>query len=435
LSGALTALGILVGLAVVAYAVTLPGITVRGLVLGGVLAGAGALTWTATDHPVVIWLALAGLGVLGLAWGRPYLRNLRQLPGLGTAWTGLAYWLLGIAGALLVTHTGVAAQRLAYAGVFTLTALAVLARRETDLSTGVIAAVGLVLGALLLAGAGNVFHAVHAVPNADPSTLAMRNRFWGGPLLYYHPNSMAGLAVAVAVRIGPDRAFAAWRRLAAVLLAGLFVTLTGSRTALVFAGGAAALHALLLYREAATVAGFPRYKRKWIVAGTPFVVLALAVVIAGGVVRSRFGGGDVTSGRVDTWRQVATDWRHAGPAEKLLGDARTSRAVVTRLDDGAPPQGPRRQLNTDNAAVGAVRRGGVLGGLAFLVGVLLLVWHALARRRAAWFTIAALSLVPPTVTEDWLLGGTNGVLWLLLLAGEAWVTRSPGSTMDGAGEC
>ncbi len=25
-------------------------------------------------------------------------------------------------------------------------------------------------------------------------------------------------------------------------------------------------------------------------------------------------------------------------------------------------------------------------------------------------------------TEDWLLGGTNGGLWILLLAGEAWST-------------
>jgi hypothetical protein len=429
LNALLTALGILLGLAIVAYAVTLPGRTVLGLGLGGCFVVAGALTWTATDHPIAIWLVLAALGVVGLIWGRPYWRNLKQLPALGTAWTGLAYWLLGIGGALLVWHPDVAVQRLAYAGVFTLAALIVVSRRDTDLSAGVITAVVLVLGVLVLAGAGNVFHAVHAVPNADPSTLALRNRFWGGTLLYYHPNSMAGLAVAVAVRIGPDRAFAAWQRLAAVLLAGFFVTLTGSRTALVFAGGAALLHAVILSWRRVEFGGFPRYTRKWIVAVTPFVVLALAAGVSGGVVRSRFGGGDVTSGRVDTWRQVATDWRHAGVAEKLFGDARTSRAVVTRRNDGAPPQGPRRKLNSDNAAVGAFRRGGVLGGLAFLFGVLLLGWHAVNRRRAAWFTITARSMLPPIVTEDWLLGGTNGVLWLLLLTGEAWVTTSS-STMD-----
>ena len=103
-----------------------------------------------------------------------------------------------------------------------------------------------------------------------------------------------------------------------------------------------------------------------------------------------------------------------------FGDARTSRAVVIRLNDGAPPQGPRMKLNTDNAAVGALRRGGVLGVLAFLLGLLLLVRNALRRPRAAWFVIAALAVLPTIATEDWLLGGTNGGLWILLLAGEAW---------------
>ncbi len=282
----LTGLGIVLGLAVAGFAVTLPGITLRGLVLGGLFAVAGALTWTATDRPIAIWLVLGVLGVVGLVWGRPWWQGLTALPGLGTAWTGLAYWLLGILGALLVLHPGVAAQRLAYAGVFTLAALVVVQARPADLSVGVIVAVVLLLAGLLLAGAGTVFHAVHAVPNGDPSTLAMRNRFWGGPLLYYHPNSMAGLAVAVAVRIGPDRAFAGWQRLASVLLAGLFLVLTGSRTALVFAGGAAALHLVLLYWRPRECTGLPEYRRRWIAAATPFVVLALAVAISGGVVRS-----------------------------------------------------------------------------------------------------------------------------------------------------
>jgi len=169
------------------------------------------------------------------------------------------------------------------------------------------------------------------------------------------------------------------------------------------------------------------------------VVLVLALVLSGGpafLFHGRFGGSDTTSGRIDTWKQVATDWRHAGWAEKLFGDARTSRAVVTRINDGSPPQGPRRKLNTDNAAVGALRRGGVLGVLAFLVGLGLLVWHAvrggwpLGRSGTgappAWFTIAALSAVPTIATEDWLLGGTNGGLWILLLAGEAYVVFGSG---------
>jgi O-antigen ligase len=167
-------------------------------------------------------------------------------------------------------------------------------------------------------------------------------------------------------------------------------------------------------------------------------VLLIVVTIGGGyqfLLRDRFNanGNDVTSGRTDTWRQVWVDWRHAGWAEKTFGDARTSRAVVIRLNDGAPPEGPRRQLNTDNAAVGAFRRGGVLGAAAFAFGLGLLLWHGLRRRPdgsrpAAWFTIGALALVPTIATEDWAIGGTNGAIWLLLLAGEARTVIRPAPT-------
>jgi len=343
------------------------------------------------------------------------------LPRLGTAWLGLAYWVFGVAGAVLVGHAGVGVQRLAYAGVFTLAALAVVAwtrRPDADLSVGIAAALLIAVGLLFLAGAGNLFDGVHPVPNDSAPTLLMRDRFWGGPLLYYHPNSLAGLAIVAAIRIGPDRAFAAWQRLAVTCIAGFALSLTGSRIALVFAGSAALLHAVLVIRQ----------RRGWLAAAVPFAVLALVLVLSGGkgfLFRDRFGANDVTSGRVDTWRQVAADWRHAGWAEKAFGDARTSRAVVIRRDDGAPPEGPRLKLNTDNAAVGALRRGGVFGVLAFVLGLALLVRHALTRRPAAWFVIAVLGVLPTIATEDWLLGGTNGGLWILLLAGEAYRVYSP----------
>src|SRR5688572_5924933 len=56
-------------LAVAALAATLPGITPRGVLVGGFLVLAGMLTWTATDRPVVIWavLALGGVASAGLA--------------------------------------------------------------------------------------------------------------------------------------------------------------------------------------------------------------------------------------------------------------------------------------------------------------------------------------------------------------------------------
>jgi hypothetical protein len=50
--------------------------------------------------------------------------------------------------------------------------------------------------------------------------------------------------------------------------------------------------------------------------------------------------------------------------------------------------------------------------------------HALRRREMpAWFIIATLAAIPTIATTDWLLGGTGGTLWILLVAGEALVLR------------
>jgi hypothetical protein len=431
-----------IAVAVVGLAISLPGITVRGAVIGAVFVGAGIFTWTFTDRPGIIWVVLAAGGVVFAAWSWPWLSRLRVLPRLGTAWLGIAYWVLGIVGAALVGQVGVGAQRVAYAGVFTLAALAVVATVTRagpggpDPTAGIAAAMLVGVAVLLLAGSGNLFDAVHAAP-ASASAQAMRGRYWGGLGLFYHPNSMAGLAIMAAVRIGPDRAFAAWQRVATTMVAGFVLFLSDSRIGLVFAGFTALLHAVLILGHRHP--DLPAWRRPWLAALTPFVVVALAVGVSGTqgfFFHERFGsatgssGGGVTSGRVDTWRQVAADWRHAGWAEKVFGDARTSRAVVVRTNDGAPPGTPHAKLNTDSAAVGAWRRGGVLGVVAFLVGLVLLVRRVIPRRSApaptpAWFVIAAVGLLPTIATEDWLLGGTNGALWMLLLAGEACVACTP----------
>jgi hypothetical protein len=410
--------GALLAVAVAGLALSLPGITRRGALIGGLLVAAGVFTWTFTARPIVIWAVLALAGVVCAVWACGSPRGWLELPRLGSAWLGLAYWPLGVVGAMLVGHPGVAAQRLAYAGVFTLAALATLRRPDpgqADPSTGIAAAVVLGIAALLLAGAGTLFDSVHAVPNHDPSTELMRDRFWGGPGLYFHPNSIAGFAVLAAARIGPDRAFAAWQRLAVTGMAGVVLYLTNSRVGLVFAVSVALVHAAVLWRP--HHADLPAYRRRRLAAVVPFAVLTLVLVLSGGkgfLTKERFEGSGVTSGRLDTWRQVASDWRQAGWAEKLFGDAHTARAVVVR-------KGADRQLNTDNAAVGALRRGGALGAAAFLVGLALLVRHAVLRRGSGptWFQLAALGALPTIATEDWLLGGTNGVLWILLLAGEA----------------
>ncbi|GAA0714906.1 hypothetical protein Drose_02130 [Dactylosporangium roseum] len=420
----------LIALAVAGLALSLPGLSLRGGVIGGLFVLAGMLTWTSTDRPIVIWAVLAVEVVVFAVWGWPWLANSRSLPRLGAAWLGLTYWFFGVLGALLVVHLKVAGQRVAYAAVFTLAVLAVVAvasRQRKDLSIGMAAAILLGIAALLLVGSGSLFDVRHAVPDS-PSAKVMWNRFWGGPGLFYHPNSLAGLVVAAGIRIGFDRAIAAWQRFGVAAVVALVLSISDSRTGFVFATAAAVVFAAVtLWRRHTDIDA--RGRTAWIAMATPFVVLAIVFTVGGGsqfIFRDRFndGGGDVTSGRTDTWRQVWVDWRAAGWAEKAFGDARTSRAVVKRLDDGAPPEGPRRQLNTDNAAVGAFRRGGVLGAAAFGVGLALLLWHA-ARRRpdgtmpAAWFTVGAAAIVPTIATEDWLIGGTNGAIWLLLLAGEA----------------
>ena len=178
---------------------------------------------------------------------RPWGATLRFSLRTGTAWLGVAYWLLGTVGALAVVQPGVAGQRLAYAGMLGLAVLAVFAGSRhsdgalRDLSRGMVVAFLLALALLLFAGAGALFDGHRPVPTgvgADQGT-----RFWGGTWLLYHPNSMAGLAVAVAIRIGVDRAYAVWQRLAATVLAGLFIYLADSRTAFLFLGTAAVVHA------------------------------------------------------------------------------------------------------------------------------------------------------------------------------------------------
>lgn len=446
--GALTAGGLAV--LVAALALTLPGIHPRGLFVGGGFVLAGIASWTYMERPLVVWAVLAVEGVVFLLWAWPWLAGIRMSPRLGSAWLGVAYWLLGIVGAVLMLRWEVAGERVAYAGVFALAVLAVLGsvrRRAAELSVGVAAAFLLALAALLLSGAGNLFSDVHVVPDG-PWGRNMELRFWGGEWLLYHPNSMAGIAVLAAIRIGPDPAFARWQRLAVTVLAGAIVYVTNSRTGLVFLAAAGAVHAVLLgirhFRRAAP-AGLADHgggRATLVAAATPFAVLALVLVLSGGqgfLFQQRYDSGGVTSGRLDTWKQVGREWQDAGPAEKLFGDTATTRAVVKRASSGDDIA-----LTTDNAAVGALRRGGVSGVAAFLLGLGLLLWRTLRWLRRgpggspsgsaagssapAWLVVAVVAGLPTIATTDWLLGGTGGTFWALLLAGEAWLVFRPAGT-------
>jgi hypothetical protein len=291
-----------------------------------------------------------------------------------------------------------------------------------DLSVGIVGAFLLAIAVLAVSGSGNLFEHRHVVPPGGWGTEVMVHRFWGGPWLLYHPNSLALVGILPAIRIGVDRAFALWQRVAVTVLAGGVVLMTNSRTGFVYFGAAAVVHAYLLWRRRGV--DLPSYRRPWVAAAVPFVLLVLVLVISGGqgfLFQTRYGGDDVTSGRLDTWKRVGVEWVHGNIAQKLFGDTRTSRAVVVRTAD-------KLQLSTDNAAVGSLRRGGVLGVVAFLLGLGLLLWHAWrgpggAGRRAppAWFTVTAVGSVATIPTSDWLLGGNGGTLWILLVAGEAWL--------------
>ena len=329
---------------------------------------------------------------------------------------------------MLVAHLGVAAERVAYAGVFGLAVLAVVASRR-DLSVGIVGAFLLAIAALVLSGSGNLFDAVHPVPPGGWGTAVMAHRFWGGRYLLYHPNSLACIGVLAALRIGPDRTFAVWQRAFAVGLAAAVVYVTNSRTGFVFAVAGALVHAVLLCRRRGR--DLPPYRRAWLAAAVPFAALVVVLVVAesagqGFLLQGRYSADDPTSGRTATWKQVGVEWLHAGWAEQTFGDAQTTRAVVKRAG---------LDLTTDNAAVGALRRGGVLGELAFLFGLALLLWHAIrgprtgaaGRRRAppAWLTVAVVAMLPTIATADWPLGGTGGTLWILFTAGEAWLVLHP----------
>jgi hypothetical protein len=437
---AFLAAALAVGLA--GLALSLRGVTLPGFLLGAVFIVAGMLSWAYTGTPLVVWVVLGLEGVLFAVWTFPWVRDLVRLPRLGAAWLGLAYWYLGVLGALLVWHPTVTVERIAYSGVFTLGALAVVvATRKSgrDLTIGIVAAFLLAFALLFLVGSGNALDNLHAVPD-NAWGRHMQYRFWGGPGLLYHPNSIAVVAVVVALRIAPDRRFERWQRYATVALVTVVLLLVNSRTGLAYLGLAAAVHALLVLRQRLALRrtgqapddGLEVYRTArsaWIAALLPLVVVAVIGVGSGGtafVKANRYSSAgddsDVTSGRKATWSQVFTEFKADSVAEKLFGDAKNARATVTRVETGGSAK-DRPKLTTDNSAVGALRRGGILGVLAYLLGLGLLLWHGIrgvaGRRPPAWFTLATVGALASIPFADWLLGGTGGTLWVFLLAGEA----------------
>ena len=419
---AFLAAGFAMGL--VGFALSLRGVTVAGFLIGGLFTAAGILSWAYTDTPLVVWALLLAEGLLFLVWTFPWLRNLAGLPRLGAAWLGLAYWLLGTLGAALVWHPTVAVQRLTYAGLFTLAAMAIVVatrRSGYDLSIGITAAFLCALALLFLVGSGNALSAVHLVPHNKWGE-HMEYRFWGGPGLLYHPNSIALLTVLVAVRIGAVEKFARWQRYAALAVPTVILPLVNSRTGVGYLGAAALINAVLVWR---------RRSPRWLTEALLPIVLVVVIIFASGgwafLTSKRYGEqADVTSGRTATWAQVWREFKSDDVAQKVFGDAKYARGYVMRTDTAVDPK-DRPKLTTDNALVGALRRGGILGVLAFLFGLVLLLWHAIRRGPPRWFTIAAVGAVATIPTADWLLGNTGGTMWVYLLAGEAFLVLGAGS--------
>ena len=209
----------------------------------------------------------------------------------------------------------------------------------------------------------------------------------------------------------------------------MVLPLVNSRTGVGYLGAAAVLWAVFTWR------------RRLVEAVVPIVFVGVIVLASGGwdfLTSKRYGeASDLTSGRTATWAQVWREFKADDAPQKVFGDAKNARAYVVRTDSALIPGIDRPKLTTDNAFVGALRRGGILGVLAFLLGLALLCWHAVrgvrGRRAPPWFTIAALGSLVTIPTADWLLGGTGGTLWVYLLAGEASLLLgavSPGSSSD-----
>ena len=285
----------------------------RGLVLGGVFAVQGVLSWTYTNTGAVTWTLLLLSGVLFLCWCRPFspvaLRS-------GAAWLGVSYLAIGALGAVLVMKPEIALQRVAYAGYFGLVVLAVFAFRGSfaRLTLGIAVAFLGTVAALLLAGSGNLFTSPHVVPDT-PWGRGFEYRFWGASWLLDHPNAMACLAALAAIRIGADAGLAAWQRIGSVATAALILCTSDSRTGFLLLLTATLVFIWLPGRQALVL--LPR---------SPWCSWPTARRSDQGALRRRRrgqqrAGRDLAAGR--------DRWRHDSLGEKLFGNTRDARATVT----------------------------------------------------------------------------------------------------------
>jgi len=88
--------------------------------------------------------------------------------------------------------------------------------------------------------------------------------------------------------------------------------------------------------------------------------------------------GSVSSGRTDNWSAMFRDWRHNSVLEEAFGNIDNTRGYPLRQPASVKSQ---PKLTADNAGISELRRGGVLGVLAFLLGFVLLFCRPSAAMR------------------------------------------------------
>ncbi len=122
----------------------------------------------------------------------------------------------------------------------------------------------------------------------------------------------------------------------------------------------------------------------------------------------------VSSGRTDNWSAMFRDWRHDSVLEKAFGTSITR--VATCCQPASVTSQPK--LTADNAGISELRRSGVLGVLAFLLGFVLLFCRTFRRHAPVWWRLSVVGTFATVATSDQALGGTGATLLLLLTAGE-----------------
>ncbi|MGH3731643.1 MAG: hypothetical protein ACRDTU_23290, partial [Micromonosporaceae bacterium] len=240
---------ILIAAALLYTAVSLPGVSPEGLLLGIGVVFAAMMAWTRLDQPIYVWTVTGVVTLVAAVWTYPWWREWREVVKLGGFWLAVALWATGSLSAVLLGEGSVLARRLVYGGFAVIVALLIyqtVRRRDRDISIGIVAGLMICHAALLAFGAQYVFETTefHVTSNSAWG-YAQSSRFWGGPWLVYHPNFIAMTAVLAAIRVGADSRFATWQRWVAVGNGALLLYIADSRTSLLMAGVASVMYGLL----------------------------------------------------------------------------------------------------------------------------------------------------------------------------------------------